>query len=73
MIQEELIDVHVPGLQFEPLTKLLKFFTEGDSVLSSFALPDGSVDHIAAKYELSKARWAKLSLGWNNHSRWRMR
>ena len=54
MIQEELIDVHVPGLQFEPLTKLLKFFTEGESVLSSFALPDGSVDHIAAKYKLNE-------------------
>ena len=55
MIQEELIDVHVPGLEFEPLTKLLKFFTEGGSVLTSFALPDGSVDHIAAKYTLSKS------------------
>ena len=68
MIQEELIDVHVPGLQFEPLTKLLKFFTEGESVLSSFALPDGSVNHIAAKYKLSEVSvgevepWVEQSL-----------
>jgi site-specific DNA-cytosine methylase len=55
MIQAELIDVHVPGLTFEPLTKLLDFFTSGDSVLSSFALPDGSVDHIASKYSISES------------------
>ena len=55
MIQAELIDVHVPGLTFEPLTKLLDFFTSGDSVLSSFALPDGSVDHISSKYSISES------------------
>ena len=50
MIQLELIDPHVPGLVFEELTSLLTFFTSGETVLKSFALPDGSVDHIAAKY-----------------------
>ena len=55
MIQAELIDVHVPGLTFEPLTKLLDFFTSGDSVLSSFALPDGPVDHITSKYSISES------------------
>ena len=67
MIQEELIDVHVPGLQFEPLTKLLKFFTEGGSVLTSFALPDGSVDHIASKYTLSKPSSVKTE-SWSDQT-----
>ena len=53
MIQTELIDAHVPGLVFEPLTALLDFFTKGGTVLKSFALPDGSVDHIAARHELA--------------------
>ena len=67
MIQEELIDVHVPGLQFEPLTKLLKFFTEGGSVLTSFALPDGSVDHIASKYTLGKSSSVKTE-SWSDQT-----
>ena len=46
LIQTELIDVHVPGLRFESLTKLFEFFTSGETVLSSFALPDGPLDHM---------------------------
>ena len=56
MIQLELIDPHVPGLVFEELTSLLTFFTSGETVLKSFALPDGSVDHIAAKYQLNQPK-----------------
>ena len=52
MIQKELIATHVPGLEFEPLTELLAFFTSGSSVMQSFAIPDGSFDDLAAEFPL---------------------
>ena len=61
MIQTELIGAHVPGLVFQPLTALLDFFTKGGTVFKSFVLPDGSVDHIAARHELAVA---------TEHSKW---
>ena len=53
MIQKELIDEHVPGFVFEPLDELIKFFSSGDTVMKSFAIPDGSLDSVAAMFELS--------------------
>ena len=53
MIQTELIDEHVPGCVFEPLDELFNFFTRGDTVMKSFAIPDGSLDSVASEFELS--------------------
>lgn len=39
-LQRELLDVHWPGLVYEPLDSLLRFFTRGESVMNTFALPD---------------------------------
>ena len=50
MIQRELIDAHAPGLVFESLSTLLGFFTSGETVMRTFALPDGSISELAAEF-----------------------
>jgi len=47
-----LIGAHVPGLVFESLTTLLGFFTSGETVMRTFALPDGSISELAAEFVL---------------------
>ena len=47
-IQEELIDVFVPGMKYREMDSLMSFFTSGQSVLASYALPDDGPDSLAS-------------------------
>ena len=47
-IQKEFIDVFVPGMQYREMDSLMSFFTSGQSVLASYALPGDGPDSLAS-------------------------
>jgi len=47
-LQRELIDPHLPGFKFLESTRLLQFFTPGNTVMESFAFPGGETSSVEA-------------------------